>query len=300
MNWSYGHQAVDIRLPFGASWLVPLGSAISAGEVVARGTAYRATRRIAAADALGCRPEQVRQLLRVGVGQPVRAGAVLARTGRRFARGIVAKQDGRLVHLGADGDLHLGTVRHDWEMRATLDGTVRRSDPRSVVVAGEAWALQGLAAFGPSQSGTLAFAVQRAEEEIAPGRLDVSLSGRILVGGAQVVGEALTRGHAVGVRGIVAAAASFRALLPIYGQDATAWGLPTLEDVPTVLVLGAFGSAPFPAELFDALRGLDGARASIEVPSARLFVLAPEDASESISVPDLEPLPDLSGARIAD
>lgn len=272
-----------------------MDATVSAGDLIARGTVYRATRRIAAARALGCRPHEVRALLRVGVGESVRAGAVLARTGRRFARAIVAKHDGRVVHVGADGDLHLGTVRHDWEVRALLDGVITRADAHAILIEGDAWALEGLAGFGPSAAGALAVLVDRNDEDLSPAKLDVRLAGRIVVGGGQASGEALTRGHAVGVRGIVAAAASFRWLAPIYGVGAGGRGLPTLDDLPTLLVLTAFGTGTLPEPVFKALRSLDGARAALDVASARLLVFAPRDASEpfELALPELRP--DLSG-----
>lgn len=297
MKWDYGRRSVTARLPFGASWLAPVDATVSAGDLIARGTVYRATRRIAAARALGCRPQEVRALLRVGVGESVRAGAVLARTGRRFARAIVARHDGRVVHVGADGDLHLGTVRHDWEMRALLDGVITRADAHAIVIEGEAWALEGLAGFGPSAAGALAMLVDRNDEDLSPAKLDVRLAGRIVVGGAEASGEALTRAHAVGVQGIVAPAASFRALAPIYGDAVGAWGFPTLDDLPTLLVLSAYGTAALPAPAFQALRALDGARAALDVAAARLLVFAPRGASEPFEVAPAELAPDLSGAR---
>lgn len=296
MRWSFGSWLAALPLPFGAHFLVAAGATVSAGDVVARGSVYRATRRVGAARVLGCHAEAVPALLRAQVGDAVQRGAVVARTGRRFPRAIVAAQDGRLVHVGADGDLHVGTVRREWEVVSPLDGVVRRADAHAVIVEGEAWCLEGLAGFGPDRVGTLALAVERADEELAPARLDVSVAGAILVGGRRASGEALTRAHAVGARGVVAAAASFRGLRAVYADGASAFGFPTMEDVPTLLVLAGFGLAPFPEPLLARLAALAGARAGIDVRAARLYVGGPREASEPLEA-SFEPEPDLSAVR---
>ncbi|OLC54663.1 MAG: hypothetical protein AUH85_11150 [Chloroflexi bacterium 13_1_40CM_4_68_4] len=298
-RWSYDTWQTELRLPFGASSIIATEATVQAGEVVARGTRYRGTRRVNAAKVLACPPEQVRDLLRVRVGESVRSGAIIARQGQRFARAIVAAEDGRIVHLDAEGGVHIATVRAEWEVRSPLDGVVRDADARAVVVEGASWAISGIAAFGPSRAGALTLAVDAADEELVASRLDVSAAGRVLVGGARVSGEALARAHAVGAAGVVVASASFRALLPVYGEDASAFGTPSDEDVPTLFILGAFGHAPFDRGLFDALRRLDGSRAAIDAENGRLHVFAQPDASRPLEAAALSLEDDLSGARLA-
>lgn len=296
MRWSFGTWRATLPLPFGAVSSVAEGTRVSAGDVVARGSVYRATRVVDAPRVLGCRPEEVSGLLRVRVGDSVQQGAVIARTGRRFPRAIVAGHDGRLVHVGANGELHVGTVRREWEVTSPLDGVVRRADVHVAVVEGDAWCLEGLAAFGPDRVGALALAVHRADEELAPARLDVSVAGAILVGGSRASGEAVTRAHAVGARGVVAASASFRGLRAAYGDGASAFGFPTVDDVPTLLVLAGFGAAPFPEPLLGRLAPLGGSRAGIHVRAARLYVGAAREVSEPFEAV-FEPESDLSAVR---
>jgi hypothetical protein len=284
IRWAYGEQRAQLRLPFGVSWLAETDSAVRAGDVVARGTHYRATRRVNAARVLGCAPDAVRGLLRVAPGDALRAGAIIARAGRRFPRAVIAGDEGRLVHVDASGGLHLGTVRTGWTVRSTLDGVVRRADPHVVIVEGASWSLEGLAAYGPTRAGVLTAMVRASQDELPAARLDVSFAGHVLLAGARATGEALTRAHAVGAAGLVAAAVSFRSLLPVYGDDVSAFGSPSDEDLPTLLVLGAFGRAAFDAALFKALAVLDGERAAIDTASARLYVFAPEGASRPLEI----------------
>ena len=296
-RWSYGARVATVRLPFGAETVVVDGAEVRAGDPLARGTHYRATRRIHAAKALACAPDAVRGLLRVAVGERVRAGAILARAGRRFPRAIVAAEDARVVHLGVDGVLHLGSVSGEWLARAPLDGVVRHADADRVDVAGECWSLDAFAAFGPTRAGLLEIAVPDPAADLAPARLDAALAGRLLVGGARASGEALTRAHAVGAAGIVAAAASFRALEPVYGETVSAFGAPMYEDAPTLLVLAGFGRAPFDRELFERLVALAGERAAIDSRSATLHVFAPPNASRALELAPLALDEDLGGVR---
>jgi hypothetical protein len=295
--WRHGTWRSELTLPFGISHLVREGTTVRAGDVVARGTRYRGTRKVPAARVLGCRPEDVPGLLRVDIGDEIKPGTVIARPRGRFRRGIVARDEGRLVHVSANGDIYVGTVRQQWAMHSTLDGVVVRVDGHSVVVEGAAWALDGLAAYGPGRAGTLTFSVKRADQEIRPSRVDVGVTERILVGGARVSGEALARAHAVNVAGVVVASVSFTALRAIYGEDVSAFGSAGLSEVPTLLVLGAFGTAFFPEALFAAMQPLAGSLAAIDTRAVRLYVFGPAEASSPMELarPDLEP--DLSGVR---
>lgn len=99
--------------------------------------------------------------------------------------------------------------------------------------------------------------------------------------------EAITRAHACGVSGVVAGAAPAGGLRTVYGDDVDARGRPSIDDRPTVLCLIGFGSGPLPGAVWDPLVAFAGARASIHATSARLFVLAAQDA---VTVPAATPL----------
>jgi hypothetical protein len=218
--------------------------------------------------------------MHVAIGSDVARGTVLARTVRRFARVVNAPIDGRLLHVTADGDLYVAPIAGRWVVRSTLDGAVTRSDDGCVSVEGAAWCLGGLAAYGPDAVGELALGVDAAGDELRPARIDVRLGGRILVGGARIAAEAITRAHACGVSGLVAGAAPAAGLRVVFGETTSARGTVTRADGPTVLCLAGFGSAPLPREIFAPLAELAGSRAAIHTASARLFVFAPADAGD--------------------
>ena len=280
VGWRYGKWTADHDLPVGASERVAIGERVNAGDVLAAGSVLGTAIRVRGAKRLGLEPDDVLRVLRVPIGAELTAGTVVARTGRRFARAVSAPIDGRLLHLGSDGDLYFAPIVGRWVVRGALDGMVTRSDDAAVTVEGTAWCLEGIAAYGPDAIGELSLGVDSPKEDLAPMRLDVRLGGRIMLGGARVSAEAITRAHACGISGLIAGAANASGLRVVYGEDVTARGAPARGDRPTVLCVLGSGTATLPREIFDPFGVLAGSRAAIHTASARLFVFAPPDAVE--------------------
>jgi len=298
MAWRYARWTAEHALPIGVAERRDVGTPVRAGDVVGAGATAGNAVRLAGARRLGIAAADLARVLRVSVGSEVVRGTVLARTGRRFARTLSAPTDGRLMHLTADGDLYFAPAAARWIVRSTLDGEVVRSDDACVAVAGAAWGLSGLAAYGPDAVGELALGVDAPTDELQPSRLDVRLGGRILVGGARIAAEAITRAHACAIAGLVAGAAPAAGLRVVYGNAITAAGSATRDDSPTVLCLVGFGTAPLPREVFAPLAALAGSRAAIHASSARLFVFAPADAGDfAQDAPDLTLASDYGAVR---
>jgi hypothetical protein len=298
MSWRYWRHSADHSLPLGASERAAVGQEVHAGDIVAAGTTYGTPVKVSGARRLGVAAEDLERVMRVAVGGEVERKTVIARTGRRFARAVSSPIAGRVIHRRADGDLLIAPVVDRWVVRSTLDGEVSRSDDGCVTVEGSAWALQGVAAYGPDAIGELSLAVDSPTEDLLPSRIDVRLRDRILIGGARATAESITRAHACGVAAVVAGAAPAGGLAVVYGEAATASGATTGPEAPTVLCLIGFGSAPLPSEVFTPLVALAGARAAVHTASARLFVFAPENAGDFVrSAPSLALANDWLGAR---
>jgi hypothetical protein len=286
VSWRYGDHRAAHPLPIGVSERAPVGRAVRAGDVIASGTTYGSSLRVAGARRLGVAPSDLERIMRVAPGAEVDRGAIVARTGRRFARTVTAPIDGRIAHMRADGDLELAPVVARWSVRATLDGTVTASTDSAISVEGGAWCLQGVAGYGPDAVGELAVAVDGPADELQPSRVDVRQRERILVGGGRSGAEAITRAHACGVAAVVAGAVPAAGLRVVFGDDVSAHGDASRGDVPTVLCLVGFGAAHLPTAIFEPLAAFAGMRAAIHTASARLFVFAP---STAIRVDALEP-----------
>jgi hypothetical protein len=297
VSWRYGEWTVDTRLPIGVVARATVGQTVHAGDVIASGVTMSSATRVAGARRLGVDAADVERVMRVRVGMEMAARTVIARTGRRFARAVTAPHEGRLLQVTADGDIYVAPVIGRWSVRATLDGSVTRSTDAAVTVAGSAWCLEGTAAFGPDAIGELTRGVDSAGAELAPSKLDVRLGGRIVIGGARVSAESLTRAHACGVAGLVAGAVPAAGLRLVYGDAAGASGLASRDDRPTMLCLLGFGSAPLPLQMFDVLQSLAGQRAAIHTATARLFVFAAADAADERDSPPLALMSDYGGVR---
>src|SRR5260221_832740 len=298
MGWRYARQVVEHPLPIGAVSRPAVGDVVRVGGALASGTVLGPPTRIVGGRRLGIEPEDVDRVARVPVGSGVSAGTVLARTGRRFARVVTAPRDGRLVHRSFEGGFYVAPITRTWTVRAAMDGTVVRSDDAVVAVEGSAWTLQGVAAYCPDAFGELALGVDAPTDELAPGSVDVRLHDKIIVGGARITAEAITRAHACAVAGLVAGAAPAGGLRVVYGDEVTASGGPTQEDRPTVLCLLGFGSGALPNAIYVPFVAFSGHRASIHVASARLFVFAPEALLDaSLDAPALVLAGDFGGVR---
>jgi hypothetical protein len=296
--FSFGRWTAEHPLPIGVVERTRVGVGVNAGDVVAFGVILGTAIRIAGARHIGLAPDDLPRALRVPIGAEMSARTVIARTGRRFARAVTAPTDGRLLHQTADGDLYFAPILERWAIRSTLDGTVSRSDDARVDVEGDAWSLQGIAAYGPDAIGELSVGVNAPVDELPPSRVQVTLGGRILVGGARISAEVMTRAHACGLAGLVAGGAPAAGLRVVYGDTVSAFGLPGREDRPTVLSLVGFGSAALPREVFVPLTALAGSRAAIHSASARLFVFAAANGEHALDVPDLALAGDYGAVRI--
>ena len=300
MSWKHGRWAVEHALPLGVIDRAEPGRHVGVGDTLATGSSVSLTHRVSGARHLGVGAADLAQVMRVRLGQEVARGAVLARTGRRFTRAVTSPLDGRIEHLSAEGDFYIAPILQRWIVRSTMAGVVTGVSGSAVTVEGDAWMLSGIAAYGPDAVGELALGVRGSEEELAPHRIDVRLRDRILVGGARIAAEAVTRAHACGVAGLVAGAVPAGGLRVVYGDDVAAAGGATREDRPTVLCLVGFGTGPLPPAVFGPLAALAGSLATIHVASARLFVFAGPDAVRAPAEPyALALAPDFSGVRPA-
>ena len=298
MTWRHARWTAQHPLPIGVVERASVGREVNAGDVIAAGVALGTAIRMKGARRIGVAAADMERELRVAIGTEVTAGTLLARTGRRFPRALTAPIDGRLLHLTADGDVFIAPVVGRWVVRSTLDGSVTRSDEALVSVEGMAWCIEGAAAYGPDAIGELTLGVGSPTEDLAPSRVDVRLGGRIMVGGARVSAEVLTRAHACGVSGLVAGGAPAAGLRDVYGETVTASGAPSRDDRPTVICLIAFGSAALPDPIYRPLVALAGSRAAIHTASARLFVFAPANAGEfATDELDLALAPDYASVR---
>ncbi len=226
-------------------------------------------------------------------GDSVLAGATLAERGRDAtvvdipADAIAAdalpgswwEDDGRRhgvrrARTGADDGELLHRVDRDWlvaagprteRLEAPSAGIVRDVRPGSgisLAVAGVG--IPGALAAGGPARGRLELLGDSAGE-LRAGSLDVGWAGAIVVTGARIDAEALTRARATGVRGVVAAAISSRDLRGIAASEARQRA--SLQPLPPFAILALEGHVRRPiatplVAVLEALAGRDVAIAA--------------------------------------
>jgi hypothetical protein len=113
-----------------------------------------------------------------------------------------AQADGELLFESGDR-WRLATGQHTEVVETPVAGIVRSARAGiGVVLQVNGRAIPGVSALGVPARGVLALAAGP-DEEIRPGAVDVGSAGAILVVGARVDAETLTRARAMGVRGVV-------------------------------------------------------------------------------------------------
>lgn len=179
-------------------------------------------------------------------------------------------------------------------IEAPIAGTTLEVRPGiSVTVQPAGRALPGVAAFGAPVRGRLEIAAP-ADGEIRAGAIDVRQRGTILVVGARVDAETLTRARASGVHGVVVAALAGkeRRDLLASGQRQQA-GRHRLEPF-AILVLDGTLRRPIPSALMDILQALAGSEVGILMDPPALVV---DDDSIQLPAPPVDAIRVRSGPR---
>lgn len=211
--------------------------------------------------------------------------------GRRGRGGSPSSSE---VLYALDGRWRLAGGEVTDRIEAPIAGTIREVRPGvGVTFQPAGLAVPGVAAFGAPVRGRLEIAAAP-DGEIRAGAVDVRQQGTILVVGARVDAETLTRARAIGVRGVVVAALAGkeRRDLLASGQRQQA-GRHRLEPF-AILVLDGTLRRPIPSAMMDILRALAGSEVGILLDPPALVV---GDASIQLQTPPLDAVRVRSGPR---
>lgn len=156
------------------------------------------------------------------------------------------------------GRWRMGVGEHPEPLEAPFAGVVTEVRAGMVLrLGGEARGVRGLEMLGGPTSGRLAIATGPDGEIRAP-HVDVGAAGTILVAGARIDAEALTRARAVGVRGVVVAALGVKERRDFLASErrgrAAVHGLPPFG----ILVLDGAAGRPIASPVMAILRAMEG------------------------------------------
>jgi hypothetical protein len=275
----------------------PAASAPGIGRFVVPATRPRRDPRLAIGLRLSDRP-QVAQGERIQLGQllverfreqevvdvtttaaiiGLRPGAILDRPptaarGRRNARTSTAAVKARLIEHGRDGISRLAAGREELNVIAPASGTIVGLTPGRLDLQCEGVGIEGLIGWGRPASGRVVIAASGPDAETRASGIDVAVAGAILVVGARIDIEALSRARALGVGAIIVGGIAGRDMRQLEESEARRQAALHAAAPFAMLVIGGHGRTAISGHVWDLLVAAEGRPAGV-LPSARMLVI---------------------------
>jgi hypothetical protein len=284
------------RLPLKGSVLVGIGDLVEPHTVVARTELPGPMQTIKLAEQMGVEASELRSALRVGVGDRVDKGSLLAQTKGLFGwfRSEFKSPVAGVVEMLSEQTGHVGIrmAPTPVEKDAYIRGVVKQVIPQEgVVVQCRGALVQGIFGVGGERQGKITVVATSPDATLTDAQIGPEHAGCVVIGGANVTGAALRRAAAVGAVGIVVGGVVDRDLIEYLREvlkDPTfdiGVAITGHEPTPfTLVVTEGFGSISMATRTFELLRSLEGRSASINGATQiragviRPEVIAPSDA----------------------
>jgi hypothetical protein len=281
-----------VHLPRGATPTVSAGAEVHPEQVLAVRRRPGRPQRVRITEALGRPPGQVAALLLARPGQLLEEGEVIARDPQ--GREIASPVTGLLLGVSAsDGSVLVAPLGDEEPVIGHVHGRVRQVDRDAVVLEVPGVVLHGIGGTGEAVHGELVVAVHAPEEELRAGAIDVSATGKIVVGGSRASAETLTRARAMGVSGIVLGGVLDKELRDFEAIQRRRREIGGLTGSFGVLLLEGFGKVGIDPQRFAWLRSHAGRTASLFGAESLLFV------HEATAPPERRALPRVGERVIA-
>jgi hypothetical protein len=269
-------------LPISGDVLVKVGDKVEAHQVVARTFMPGDITPLNMAKLLSMPPADVPQCMLKKEGEKVAVGEILARTKGIFgmmrteykspAAGTIeaiSSVTGQVILRGEPSPL---------QVRAYLTGTVTEIIPNEgCVVAADIAFVQGIFGIGGETFGPLRMACTSQDQELTAGRIQASMKGSIIVGGARVTHEAITRAKAEGVAAIVSGGIDDEDLEKFLGYSVGVAITGSEQVGLTLIITEGFGEIAMAERTFNLLKSFEGSEAAVNgATQIRAGVLRPE------------------------
>lgn len=269
------------RLSIPGAVVVEVGQTVRADTVLATADLPGTADIVNAAAVLGISPRDVPGRLAKKEGDRIVAGELLGEsTGflGLFKSRCTSPISGHVESVSAvTGQVVVRGEPASVELTAYVDGRVAEVFPdEGAAVEAQGSFLQGIFGVGGEAYGTLMVLADDGAHRPDADRLDEGCRGRIVVCGRGLSDGWVERVAGSGVRGIVVAGITDRALRSYLGFD-LGGAITGSERVPTLIVTEGFGDLPMAPRTFEVLRSCDGRRASVNGKTQiRAGVIRPE------------------------
>ncbi|MFN8520670.1 MAG: hypothetical protein U0667_15045 [Chloroflexota bacterium] len=185
-----------------------------------------------------------------------------------------------LLYVEADRVAHAVVARSPEPVASPVDGVVTDVDADGLRIRASGLGIRGPVGWGQPVLGRVVVGVTGPDEELRASAIDISAAGAVLVAGARLDIEAVTRARAIGVAGILCGGAVGRELRQLEESDERQRAALHATTPFGLLALDGFGRRPMPILAWDLLvaAAAEGSQVAV-VPEAGLAVVPapPED-----------------------
>lgn len=309
---------VERILPQPGEILVRQGGRVEPDDVIARSREANAPHIINLARALGLPPEQAARAVVAPIGQPLNAGAIVARRRGLASRRVVSPVNGTLHAVDpATGYAFIVPEPRQVTLTAGVRGIVMEIiDNQRIVIETPAAQLYGVSGFGSDCSGVTRLLTLDPGEPITDKMIDAQSTFAIVIGGSGISAAALRKAVEHQVRGIIVGSIAESELRTFFqwakrvpwpiGARNWQWSSNIASPLTIVLTEG-IGNAPMAAPLFELLANNDRREVFIESttslrqPHRRPRVIIPLSRSSTTSLePPRPPLRTGAFVRLLD
>lgn len=270
------------RLPLKGEVLVSEGQVVEPQTVIARTELPGILQSIKVSEKLGVEAKEVKDLLKVSIGDSVEVGQLLAESKGLFGlfKGqVLSEFEGKVEDVSdVTGNVLIREPPIPIEIMAYLRGRVAEVIPEEgAVVEARGAVVQGIFGVGGERVGALRTAVESPDDVLDADAIREDDAGKVLVGGSQVTLDAIRKAEKVGVLGLVAGAVRDLDLTEYLGYDIGV-AITGNEPIPlTVIATEGFGRLRMADRTFELLRLLEGKEASVNgATQIRAGVIRPE------------------------
>ncbi|MCJ7506716.1 hypothetical protein MUP05_09685 [Candidatus Bathyarchaeota archaeon] len=270
------------RLPIQGEVLVKEGDTVKHDQVVARTQVPGEVHLINVANALGVDPEEISQFMLKGLKDPVAKNEVFAKRISFFGlfKSFVKSPVDGTIELVSDvtGQVALREAYIPVEITAYIPGKVVHVMPREgVTIRTPAAFVQGIFGVGGEAHAQLKMIAKSPDDALTAQMIDSSHSGKVIVGGSLVTGDALAKAAKTGVKGIVVGGVEDEDLIKFLGYEIGVAITGQEEIGLTLIITEGFGKMKMPQRTFDLLKSFDGREASVNgATQIRAGVIRPE------------------------
>lgn len=189
----------------------------------------------------------------------------------------------RLLAIGPDGIARVALGRGPQPVGSPVDGIVEEVGPGHLGIRADGLGLIGRIGWGQPVQGRLMMGVAGPDMELRASAIDIAAAGSILVAGARLDIEALTRARAIGVAGIICGGLVGRELRQLEESDQRQRAALHATTPFAVIALDGFGRRIIPTLAWELLTAAAG-RPTGMLPDARLAVIGGDPTTLDVPI----------------